>query len=74
MDRMTELKPCNCGCDDLLVQVTTDYIWVLCTGCGKSNRSYGKRPRYTSLAKCRNAVWPIAVKQWNNSNRRAEDE
>lgn len=68
MKAQSPLLPCSCGSDRLLVSSTTDYVEVFCTNCGASNRTLGKKPRYTSAARCFNAVWPLAVKEWNKAS------
>lgn len=69
---MAELKPCPyCGSTHTFKIITTEYVHILCDGCGAGVKEYGKTRRYDSVARCSRYVMPKAVEAWN---RRVTDE
>ena len=69
---MPDLKPCRyCGAEEISKVATTDYVEIMCCGCGATIREYWKTLRYDSIANCLRYVMPKAIEAWN---RRVNDE
>lgn len=67
-----DLKPCRyCGAEETSKVATTDYVEIMCCGCGATVKEYGKTRRYDSIANCLRYVMPKAIESWN---RRANDD
>ena len=67
-----DLKPCQrCGGTKTAKSATTDYVEIMCMGCGATVKQYGKTRRYESIANCIRYVMPKAIEAWN---KRANDE
>ena len=63
----SDLKPCKCGNDCLLIATYRNHIEIKCPVCNTFKATYS-RSIFNSIAKCQKNVWPVAVKEWNDEN------